>query len=103
MNVPGSITVLESIDGFNCQQRCRTIGDVWVLLDKSLREKRRTTITFTTSKRLIISESSDGDAAMAVTTSTDIGDETGDNNDVNEMPTDNRQSVDERLQTHLDH
>mmetsp|Transcript_62489 Transcript_62489/g.152130 ORF Transcript_62489/g.152130 Transcript_62489/m.152130 type:complete len:818 (-) Transcript_62489:28-2481(-) len=88
MNVPGSITVLESIDGFNCQQRCPTIDALWVLLDRSLREKTKTTITFAT-KMMILSEASGG-GATAVTTGTEIDDDTGgDNDDVNEMPADN--------------
>ena len=86
MNVPGSITVLESIDGFNCQQRCPTIDDVWVLLDRSLQEKTRTTITFAT-KLLVLSESSDG-GATAVPASTETDDDSGDKDDVNEIPID---------------
>jgi hypothetical protein len=43
--VPGK-TVLESIDGINCQRRCSSVDDVWKTVDTSLRERTQTTITF---------------------------------------------------------
>jgi hypothetical protein len=56
LNVPNSLTVLESIDGYNCEHRFNTVDDVWQFLDKSLREKTRTTITFATRTSYLASD-----------------------------------------------